>query len=152
MKFLFESMESAAEYAGSYLMEFGDMESEEDAAIVEGKLLTVFGTPTEVSDNYENSFNYYIRATAEDGRVVMLNIYNQGVIHIGASEEDDLTVQAANALIEYVNAAEVTDYQKTVYYADFCIEINITVKNGKFSSSVLPISEEKMGELFKKWY
>ncbi len=155
MKFVFESVDYSDEYTGSYLMDFGDMESEdaaEAAAIVEGKLLTVFGTPPEVSDNYENSFNYYIRATAEDGRAAKLNVYNQGVIHIGAAEEDDLTVQAANALIEYVTAAEVTDYKKTVYYADFCIEINISVENGKFSSSFSQISEEKLAELYEKWY
>ena len=82
----------------------------------------------------------------------MLNVYSAGIVHIGAAESDDFTLQAANALIEYVNAAEPTDYQRTVYYLDFMLQMDISVKNGKATVSQSQISQEKMLELYAKFY
>ena len=152
MNFKFETLDLSEYTGGSYLMDFGEMVSQEDAAIVEGKLLTVFGEPVDVSKNYENSFNYIIRATADDGSTAILNVYGMGVVHIGASQEDDFTVQAANALVEYVNSAKPTDYQRTVYYLDIDLQIDISVKNGNVTISYSQISEEKASELFEEFY
>ncbi len=152
MEFKFEAIDFSEYEGGSYLMDFGEMVSEEDAAIVEGKLLTVFGAPAVVSDNYENSFNYIIRATANDGRATVLNVYNVGVVHIGALTEDEFTLQAANALVKYVNSAKPTDYERTVYYLDFDLQIDISVKDGKVKIGQSQISEEKASELINKWY
>ena len=152
MDFKFKPLDLSACSGGSYLMDFGKMESQEDAAIAEGKLLTVFGSPADISENYENSFNYFIRATADDGRTVILNVYGMGVVHIGALEGDDFTKQAATALIEYVNSAEPTNYHRTVYYLDFDLQINISVKDGVVTISNFQISEEKSSELFDKFY
>ncbi|MBE6598847.1 MAG: hypothetical protein E7638_05345 [Ruminococcaceae bacterium] len=151
MKFTFESVDSSQYTGGSYLMDFEGTIEAADAAIVEGKLLTVFGTPAAMSEDYENSFNYYIRATAEDGRSVVLNVYGIGAIHIGA-EKDDFAIQAGNALIEYVNAAVPTDYQRTVYYLDFDLQIDISVKNGIANVSVEQLPEEKISEISAEWY
>lgn len=152
MSFKFESLDISEFPGGSYLMDFGKMESQEDAAIAEGKLLTVFGSPADVSENYENSFNYVIRATADDGRTVILNVYGMGVVHIGALEDDIFTQQAATALVEYVNLAEPTNYQRTVYYLDFNLQISISVQDGMVTISHCQISEEKSSELFEKFY
>ena len=152
MDFTFESLDFSEYPGGSYLMDFGEMGSQEDAALVEGKLLTVFGAPAETSNNYENSFNYVIRATSNDGRTAVLNVYGMGVVHIGADEKDDFTVQAANALFEYVNAAKPTDYARTVYYLDFDMQIDIQVKNGRVTFGQSQLSEEKIAELVKEWY
>ena len=152
MKFSFESLDFSEYSGGSYLMDFGEMSSQKDAAIVEGKLLTAFGSPPETSENYENSFNYVIRATANDGHSVMLNVYGMGVVHIGASQSDEITMQAAKALVEYVNAFKPTDYERTVYYLDFGLQIDIQVKNGKAKITQSQISEDKANELFDKFY
>ncbi len=152
MEFNFESLDFSAYNGGAYLMDFGEMSSQEDAAIVEGKLLTAFGSPVETSENYENSFNYFIRATANDGRSVVLNVYSVGVVHIGASQRDEITIQAANALVEYVNAFKPTDYERTVYYLDFDLQIDIQVKNGMVTINESQISEEKSSELFDEFY
>ena len=152
MKFNFESLDFSEYSGGSYLMDFGEMSSQKDAAIVEGKLLTAFGSPTEASENYENSFNYVIRATANDGNSVMLNVYGMGVVHIGASQSDEITMQAAKALVEYVNAFKPTDYERTVYYLDFDLQIDIQVKDGNVTINESQISEEKISELIDKWY
>lgn len=152
MKFKFESLDMSAYSGGSYLMDFGKMESQEDAAVAEGKLLTVFGLPADTSENYENSFNYVIRATADDGRTATLNVYGMGVVHIGALEGDEFTKQAASALVEYVNSVKPTDYQRTVYYLDFDLQINISVQDGAVTVSHCPISEERSSELFEQFY
>ena len=152
MKFSFESLDFSEYSGGSYLMDFGEMSSQKDAAIVEGKLLTAFGSPTETSEDYENSFKYVIRATANDGHSVMLNVYGMGVVHIGASQSDEITMQAAKALVEYVNAFKPTDYERTVYYLDFGLQIDIQVKNGKAKITQSQISEDKANELFDKFY
>lgn len=152
MKFSFESLDFSEYSGGSYLMDFGEMSSQKDAAIVEGKLLTAFGSPAETSENYEDSFNYVIRATANDGRSVMLNVYGMGAVHIGASQSDEITMQAAKALVKYVNAFKPTDYERTVYYLDFGLQIDIQVKNGKAKITQAQISEDKANELFDKFY
>ena len=153
MNFTFEALQDDALIGGSsYFMDFGIMETQEDAAIAEGKLLSAFGTPVFTSENYENSFIYIIRATAESGESAILSVYGMGVVHIGAVQQDDFAQKAATALIEYVNTFAPTDYSRTVYYLDFDIQIDIRVKDGKAIIAQSQISEEKASELFDKFY
>ncbi len=153
MSFEFEALQNSDLIVGSsYLMDFGEMNSQEDAAMAEGKLLSAFGNPEFTSENYENSFNYIIRATADNGESVMLTVYGMGVIHIGSDQKDDFAKKAASALIEYVNAFSPTDYNRTVYYLDFMMQLDIQVKDGKATIGQSQISEEKAEELFSKWY
>ena len=152
MKFSFESLDFSEQIGGSYFMDFGEMESQEDAAIAEGKLLSAFGQPEYTSENYENSFNYIIRATADNGESVILTVYGMGVVHIGAEQQNDFAQKAASALIEYVNAFAPADYSRTVYYLDFDMQIDIQVKGGKATISQSQISQEKANELFDKFY
>ena len=153
MNFNFESLQDTDLLAGSsYFMDFGEMHSQEDAAIAEGKLLAAFGKPAHIGENYENSFNYVIQATANDGKAVILSVYGMGVIHIGAAQQDDFAADAAAALIEYVNTFAPADYERTVYYLDFNLQIDIQVKNGNVTLKQSGISEEKAAELFGKWY
>ena len=152
MKFKFESLQDDSLIGGSYFIDFGEMNTQEDAAIAEGKLLSAFGQPALTSENYENSFNYIIRATADTGESVILTVYGMGVVHIGADRQDDFAQKAAVALIEYVNAFAPTDYSRTVYYLDFDMQIDIQVQGGKVTIDQSQISEEKINELMDKWY
>ena len=153
MKFNFESLQDANLILGSsYFMDFGEMNSQEAAAIAEGKLLSAFGQPALTSENYEDSFNYIIRATADTGESVILTVYGIGVVHIGADRQDDFAQKAAVALIEFVNAFAPTDYSRTVYYLDFDMQIDIQVQGGKVTINQSQISEEKINELIDKWY
>ncbi|MGN1095088.1 MAG: hypothetical protein ACI4QR_01730, partial [Eubacteriales bacterium] len=130
----------------------GKMETQEDAAVAEGKLLSVFGKPAYSSESYEDSFDYVIKASTDDGRSVILSVYCMGVVHIGAEQQDDFSSEAANALIEYVNNAVPADFNRTVYYLDFDMQIDISLKNGRVNITQSQIPEEKAMELFKKWY
>lgn len=133
-------------------MDFGEMHSQKDAAIAEGKLLSAFGQPEYMSENYENSFNYIIRATADNGESVILTVYGMGVVHIGAEQQNDFAEKAAFALIEHVNSFDIADYSRTVYYLDFNLQIDIQVKDDKATIGQSQISEEKANELFDKFY
>ena len=153
MKFKFESLQDDSLIDGSsYFMDFGEMNSQEEAQIAEGKLLSAFGQPALTSENYEDSFNYIIRATADTGESVILTVYGIGVVHIGADRQDDFAQKAAVALIEYVNAFAPTDYSRTVYYLDFDMQIDIQVQGGKVTIDQSQISAEKINELIDKWY
>ncbi len=152
MNFNFESLQDASLIGGSYFMDFGEMDSQEDAAIAEGKLLSAFGQPALTSENFEDSFNYIIRATADNGESVILIVYGMGVVHIGSDRKDDFAKKAAVALIKYVKAFAPTDYSRTVYYLDFDMQIDIKVQGGKVTMDNSQISEEKKNELIDKWY
>lgn len=145
MKFTFQSLQDDNLIGGSsYFMDFGEMNSQEDAAIAEGKLLSAFGQPKYTSDDYENSFNYIIRAIADNGESVILTVYGMGLVHIGAKQQNDLAQNAAIALIEYVNAFSASDYSRTVYYLDFDLQIDIRVKNGKVTIEESKVSFFRM--------
>ncbi len=153
MKFTFESLQDESLIVGScYFMDFGEMNSDEDASIAQGKLLSAFGQPRFTSENYENSFEYIIRATADSGESVILTVYGVGTVHIGSERTDDFAKEAANALIEYVNSFAATDFSRTVYYLDFCIQIDIRVKDGVAKVTYHQISQKKAEELFDKFY
>lgn len=153
MKFTFEALQDDALIGGSsYFMDFGIMESQKDAAIAEGRLLSAFGEPAFTSENYENSFIYIIRATAEGGESVMLSVYGTGVVHIGSEQQDEFAEKAASALVEYVNSFAPTDYSRTVYYLDCDLQLDIQVKNGKVTLDQSELSAEKFAELSDKWY
>ena len=153
MMFTFEALKDDDLIGGSsYFMDFGIMETQEDAAITEGKLLSAFGDPMFTSENAENSFNYVIRATADNGGSVILTVYGMGVIHIGADQQDEFAQKAATALIEHVSSFSAADYSRTVYYLDFDMQIDIQVKGGKATISQSQISQEKANELFDKFF
>ena len=56
------------------------------------------------------------------------------------------------ALIAHVNAAVPTDYERTVYYLDYNLQVDISVKDGAATVAYSEISEEKADELFEKFY
>ena len=152
MKFTFEIIPDEFANMTSWQMDYPGSDSMEATALIEGQLLTVFGQPSWVSENMENSFQYVFKATAEDGQEVIFTVYNVGVIHIGAKEKTALLEEAVNALAWEVSQAKPTDYARTVYYLDTFDRIDIEVKDGKVTIKSSEISEEKADELFDKWY
>lgn len=153
MYFKFESLKDRSLINGSsFFMEFGKMKRQEDAAIIEGRLLSAFGQPATTSTNYEDAFNYVIRATADNGESVILSVYSAGPIHIGSHKKDNLAKEAANALIKYVSSFDPTDYKRTIYYYDFCLKLDITVENGKATIISSQIPEEGLTDLMGKMF
>lgn len=153
MQFEFESIYDTELIIGSYyFMDFTRVFSLEASAIAEGKLLSAFGQPEYTSENFEDSFNYIIRATADSGESVILTVYNVGVVHIGAIRRDEFAKKAAKALIQYVNSFAPSDFSRTLYYLDAGLQAYIQVKDGKVTVEESPIPEHKIDELIDEWY
>ena len=138
----------------SYFMDFGDEEvmTMEETAILEGKLRAAFGEPSYESENYENSISYIIKVTEPNGQNVILEVYNAGMLHIGTPKKNDLAKTAAQHVIAYVKMCEPVDYEKTVYYLDYDLQIDISVKNGIATVEQSEISDEKASELAEEWW
>ena len=152
MKFTFEKVNDRSLIASThYLMDFGDIYSGEDNAIIEGKLLTVFGEPLTLSDDEENGYEYVIKATAENGETTYISVYHAAGAHIGG-DGFDTSVDAAKALIEYVNSANPSDFQRVRYYMDFGVEITTTVKNGVVHMESRFLNEAEIKEVYSRWY
>ena len=151
MRFTFEAVNDYSLILESpYLMDFGDDCVGEGAALIEGKLLTVFGEPYSISENEENGFEYIIKATSEGGEVTYIAVYSTSGIHIGGDREE-LTRDAANALIDYVNAAKPTDFERVRYYMDFGVEIKSAVKDGKVTMKSRFLSDEEIDAVYSRW-
>ena len=151
MKFTFETVDDYSLILGtSYLMDFGDDCVGEGAALIEGKLLTVFGEPYSISDNEENGFEYIIKATSDDGEVSHISVYSTSGIHIGGDNKE-ATRKAADALIEYVNSAEPSDFERVRYYMDFGVRITTIVKNGKVSMKSDFLSDDEIDDIYSRW-
>lgn len=151
MKFTFEAVNDYSLILGtSYLMDFGDDCVGEGAALIEGKMLTVFGEPYSISENEENGFEYIIKATSEAGEATYLAVYSTSGIQIGGDQEE-LTRVAANALIDYVNAAEPSDFKRVRYYMDFGVEITSVVKDGKVTMKSRFLSDDEIDAVYSRW-
>lgn len=60
-------------------MDFGEMNSQEDVALAEGKPLSAFGQPAYTGESYEDSFNHIIPAAQDNGDSVILTVYGMGL-------------------------------------------------------------------------
>jgi hypothetical protein len=153
MKFKFEALNDFGLINGSsYFMDFGNMDSQEKAVIAEGRLLSAFGAPMCTSEDYEDSFLYVIRATSENGEDVILSVYGVGVVHIGATQQDEFAKSAATALVEYVNSFEPTDFSRTLYYMDFNLQIEIELNEGEVTVNHTELSEEEAEEIYSRLF
>lgn len=151
MRFTFETVDDHSLIIGtSCLMDFGENCVGEGAALIEGKLLTVFGEPYSISDDEENGFEYIIKATSEAGEVTYISVYSTSGVHIGGDGED-LSLDAAYALVDYVNSAEPSDFERIRYYMDFGVKITTVVKDGNVSMKSSFLSDNEIDEIYSRW-
>ncbi len=123
-------------YGGSKICEIcGGMDGDGEA-LVYGQLQKLFGKPVFESENFEEWYNYYIKATDENGKEYYLEAYfGPTGSAVGGSGDDEETVEAANALVKYIKSAETVDYEAKSVYEDFDVEVIMGVKNGTPYSS-----------------
>ncbi len=151
MHFTFEKIDDYSFVNGtSYIMDFGDKYTGEDAALIEGRMLTVFGEPYRITDDEENGYEYIIKATSENGEITYLTVYHAACAHIGGDREA-LTRAAAEELIEYVNSATPADFERVRYYMDFGVRIYTKVQNGKVSMNSQFLSDSEIEKVYSRW-
>jgi len=111
--------------------------NEEKYALFLGKMITLFGKPDDLSDDWENMYNYEIAAEDEDGKKLFIMIYHGSggpsyciPRHDISEDVRDIYVEMAKELVAYIESAEPADYvHKSVYY-DVGVKITYTVKYG----------------------
>lgn len=97
-----------------------------------GQVLSRFGEPDYITEDNENLFSKAVSAEDKDGNVIYLDVYyGPSGPAIGGDAGDEVSRKAADALAEYIMAAEPKDFEYTSVYEDFGLTVIMGVENGK---------------------
>lgn len=118
---------------------------EEQCAVIQGKLLTLFGEPLYESADYEYAYDYAIKATDGSGSTWYLSVY-QGYYGpaIGTYSTGDEMPEIVYVLYNEIMAASPSDFQYDGFYTETPSKIRAGVANGKayYSEEVITDPEE----------
>ena len=97
-----------------------------------GQVLSRFGEPDYITEDNENLFSKAVSAEDKDGNVIYFDVYyGPSGPAIGGDVRDEESRKAADALAEYIMAAEPKDFEYTSVYEDFGLTVIMDVANGK---------------------
>ena len=99
-----------------------------------GQVLSRFGEPDYTTEDNEDLFSKAVSAEDKDGNVIYLEVYyGQSGPAIGGDvfERREESRKAADALAEYIMAAEPKDFESKSVYGDFGVTLKMGVENGK---------------------
>ena len=124
-------------YGGEWI--YGAAAREETFALFLGKVITRFGTPENLSKDWECMYSIPVTCEDESGSKLVLEVYHgPGGPSISmpcgqAAESMDLEPykQAKAELIEYITGAEPSDYEWESVDEDIPVNVKYTVKDGK---------------------
>ena len=123
-----------------------------------GQVITLFGEPDYITENYENMFGCAVSAEDKEGNVIYLEIYHGpsgpaigGAIDSEGSAERE---KAAVELATLIMSAEAADYDWEGVYLDVPATVKMGVKNGKpyYGGGMLDLSDEEFSELYESIY
>lgn len=107
---------------------------EETYALFYGKMRTLFGAPNEESEDWENMYTYFLKATDGTHTLYPFVYHGSGGSSIATPiEGDDLDAyaQAKADLLDLIRQAEPADYVWQGVYEDIPVNTTYTVKDGK---------------------
>ncbi|MCM1049472.1 MAG: hypothetical protein NC433_13725 [Clostridiales bacterium] len=117
-----------------------------------GRLKTLFGKPLYVTKDLDNQYGYCILATDKDGKEVYLQVYSgPSGPSIGGNHDAD-SLAAADELVEFVAAAEASDYEYEGYYLDGPCSVKYSVRNGVPTMEENELSDEEYQKAYKEIY
>lgn len=99
-----------------------------------GQVLSRFGEPDYTTEDNEDLFSKAVSAEDKDGNVIYLEVYyGQSGPAIGGDVFDrrEESRKAADALAEYIMAAEPKDFESKSVCGDFGVTLRMGVENGK---------------------
>lgn len=108
--------------------------SDEKYALFFGKVRNRFGVNDSISPDWEMMYSYNITAEDENGNKFFFDVYHGAGGSSIATPLDKLTPDyesAQEALIDYIESAEPSDYVWQGVYEDIPVNITYTVKDGK---------------------
>lgn len=108
-----------------------------------GQVITLFGQPDSITEDYEDVFSCGVSAEDEAGNVLYLEVYHgPSGPSIGGDPHSEEHKAAAKELAELICSAQPADYDWEGVYADIPANIRMGVRNGK------PYYESEMPEDF----
>lgn len=123
-------------YGGEWVYNIGEA-SEEKYALFLGRVITLFGKPDNLSEDWENMYNCSVIAEDEQGNKLLLEVYHgPGGPSVSMPTEHnniDLTSyeQAKKELIELILKTKPSDYEWDSVYEDIPVNVKYIVKDGK---------------------
>ncbi|MBE0339009.1 hypothetical protein E0698_21870 [Paenibacillus sp. 23TSA30-6] len=92
---------------------------EETVAQFRGALITLFGKPQRTSKNFEDAYEYIIKATNPDGQSWILTAYEgPGGPAIGGDTKKESVEEVAQDLLNLIEATKPADFEDVGYYED----------------------------------
>ena len=125
---------------------YGSGVGEGTYALFLGKVITLFGKPADLNDDWENMYNCDIVAEDEQGKKLFIIIYHgsggPSYCIPRESVSDDVRqiyLDMAKELVAYIESAQPADYVHESVYYDIPANLTYIVKDGKATvKSVLP--------------
>jgi len=123
-------------YGGEHIYGAG-VGGEEVYALFLGKVITLFGKPDNLSDDWECMYSIDVTAEDENGNKLVLEVYHgPGGPSISTpikleGAEAELYEKTAKELVKYIESAEPADYEWESVYYDIPVNVKYTVKDGK---------------------
>lgn len=92
---------------------------EETVAQFRGALITLFGEPQRTSENFEEAYEYIIKATDPNGQSWILTAYEgPGGPAIGGDTEKESIEEVAQDLLNLIEATRPANFEDVGYYED----------------------------------
>ena len=95
-----------------------------------GQVLSCFGEPDYVTDNYENLCSWAIAAIDEEGEETILEIYYGPSGPSISGKSDEKSKMAAQELVEYIKKSKAVEFHYECTYEDFDVDIEMGIKDG----------------------
>ncbi len=99
-----------------------------------GQVLSRFGEPDYTTEDNENLFSKAVSAEDKDDNMIYLEVYygpSDPAIGGDVFDREEESRKAADALAEYIMAAEPKDFEYKSVYEDFGVTLRMGVENGK---------------------
>ncbi|MBQ8134281.1 MAG: hypothetical protein IJ192_07755 [Clostridia bacterium] len=103
-----------------------------------GQLITLFGEPNDLTEDYEYLYTYAISAQDTDGNILYLMVTGNSPMILG--EDNEAHNNAAEELAQLIVSTKPSDYDHQCVYEDIPVSIKFGVRNGE------PYSESDMSD------
>lgn len=107
--------------------------SEEECALILGKIWALFGKPDDPKMSPSDFYNYAVAAENKDGNILYFSIYQySGMPSIGgpSGEGFEIFEAAASELKELINSTKPADYEWNGTYENYDVGMKYYVKDG----------------------
>lgn len=123
-----------------------------------GRCTSLFGEPNDTSADHENLYTYYIKAEADTGEIIDLEIYFGPSGPAIACHDGEIEEKAVYELAKKILATEPADCRIQSGYGDTSVRIIMGVENGEaFYKTLFPgmtedMSDEEIEAAFRKLF